>query len=72
MIFSVYIIKNPANELYVGITTNTDKRIRCHNLNRGAHFTKFKSDFELVFKEEYPTLQEARAREIQIKKMAPG
>lgn len=68
MTFSVYIIKNPDNELYVGITTNTDERVRCHNLNRGAHFTKFKANFKLVFKEEYNTLREVRTREIQIKK----
>lgn len=68
MTFSVYMIKNPANKLYTGITANAGKRIHCHNSNQGAHFTKCETNFKLVFKEEYDTLKEARAREIQIKK----
>ncbi len=35
---------------------------------RGALYTKRDSKFEIVFLEQYPTLSDARKREIQIKK----
>jgi putative endonuclease len=62
------MIKNSKNDLYVGITENPDTRVRTHNKNCGAWFTKNKPDFNLVFLEEYDTLIQARQREIQIKK----
>ncbi|MFA4890356.1 MAG: GIY-YIG nuclease family protein [Candidatus Paceibacterota bacterium] len=66
--FYVYMIKNNANKLYIGVTKNIDKRINSHNINQGANFTKNKNSFELVFQEKYDTLKEARQREIQLKK----
>jgi putative endonuclease len=62
------MIKNSANKLYVGITKNPRERVIYHNQKRGANFTKYIPDFKIVFLEEYPTLTEAREREIQIKK----
>ncbi|MBI2097594.1 MAG: GIY-YIG nuclease family protein [Candidatus Vogelbacteria bacterium] len=64
----VYMIKNSANKLYVGISENPEERVGFHNSRRGARFTKSKPDFKIVFLEEYSTLTEARQREIQIKK----
>jgi len=81
MVF-VYMIKNSANKLYVGVTNNPEKRLATHNSCRGAQFTAStsfhktqdkslstsKPDFKIVFLEEYQNLTEARQREIQIKK----
>lgn len=64
----VYMIKNADDKLYVGVTEDLDKRLDYHNTKRGANFTKYKSDFKLVFSEKYDTLKETRQREIQIKK----
>jgi putative endonuclease len=64
----VYIIKNSYEDLYVGITINSDQRLKYHNEKRGALFTKRDSRFEIVFLEKHPTLADARKREIQIKK----
>ncbi|MBI4118134.1 MAG: GIY-YIG nuclease family protein [Parcubacteria group bacterium] len=66
--YFVYMMKNSINKLYVGITQNPDARARHHNEQRGAKFTKYKTDFGIVFLEKYTTLAEARKREIQIKK----
>ena len=66
--FYVYIIKNKYDKLYIGITENLKSRLYYHNTKQGAQFTKSKSRFYLVFSENYPTLVEARKREIQIKK----
>ena len=62
------MIKNSSGKLYVGITEDLNKRLYYHNTKQGANFTKYKSKFEIVFKEKYPTLTEARKREIKIKK----
>lgn len=66
--YYIYMIKNNANKLYIGVTKNIDKRIYSHNTNQGANFTKNKKNFTLVFQENYATLKEARQREIQLKK----
>lgn len=66
--YYVYVAKNDFGKLYVGITENPKDRIYYHNAERGAHFTKGKAKFGIVFLEEYLTLAEARKREIQIKK----
>lgn len=67
MVF-VYMIKNSADKLYVGVTDNPAKRLATHNSCKGANFTKFMPDYKIVFLEEHLNLTEARQREIQIKK----
>ncbi len=66
--FFVYMIKNPDNILYVGITKNPKQRVLYHNEKRGSNFTKIKHNLQIVFLEKYETLAHARQREIQIKK----
>lgn len=66
--YFVYMIKNSYDDLYVGITDNPEQRLKYHNEKRGALFTKRDSKFENVFLEPHETLQQARAREVQIKK----
>ena len=64
----LYMIKNSANKLYIGVTKNPQDRVVYHNEKRGAQFTKHIPTFEIAFLEQYETLAEARKREIQIKK----
>ena len=66
--YFVYMIQNNYTDLYVGVTDNPQQRLKHHNSQRGALFTKRDSKFEIVFLEQYPTLIEVRKREIQIKK----
>jgi len=60
--------KNDFGKLYVGITEDLKSRLGYHNAKHGAQFTKGKAKFHLVFDESYNTMNEARQREIQIKK----
>ncbi|MBI5140184.1 MAG: GIY-YIG nuclease family protein [Candidatus Vogelbacteria bacterium] len=66
--YYVYMIKNSADKLYIEITGNPKQRLHEHNTNRGAHFTKYIPTYQIAFIEEYPTITEARKREVQIKK----
>lgn len=69
IMYYVYMIKNSENKIYIGVTKNLSQRLNYHNTKQGANFTK-KSDatFEIAFQEKYNTLEQARKREIQIKK----
>jgi len=65
--FFVYILRGEKNHMYVGSTTNLDKRIERHKQGNGAEFTKRNRTFELIYTETFPTLIEAQRRERQIK-----
>jgi len=66
--YTVYILRGPKNHLYIGCTSDINKRLTRHKSGDGAEFTFRNKTFKLVYKEEYPTLKEARKRETQIKK----
>ena len=65
--YILYILRGPKKHLYIGVTSNLDKRISRHKIGDGAEFTKRNKVFTLVYKEEFSTLIEARRREQQIK-----
>ena len=66
-VYTVYILRNLKNHLYIGCTSNLSKRLSRHNAGDGAEFTKRHKDFTLVYEETFATLLEARRREKQIK-----
>ncbi len=65
--FTLYILRGPKDHLYIGVTSNFNKRIIRHRSGGGAEFTKRNKTFELVYSESFPTLLQARRRETQIK-----
>ena len=69
MSFYVYMLisksKKPIS--YVGYTKNLKKRIKLHNLGKGAKFTRGRK-WRLIYKEKYSTKKEAIFREYYIKK----
>jgi putative endonuclease len=65
--YYIYILRGHKNHLYVGCSRDIDQRIKRHQLGDGAEFTKRNKAFELVYKEKFLTLIEARTREKQIK-----
>lgn len=65
--YSVHILKNSKNHLYIGSSHNVTKRVSRHNAGDGAEFTRRNKNFELVYEETYQTLLEARRRELQLK-----
>ena len=52
---------------YVGYTNNLTKRIKLHNLGKGAKFTRGRK-WKLIYKEKYKSKKEAISREYYIKK----
>ena len=70
MVYYVYLIvakvKNRTIS-YVGYTNNLNKRIKLHNANKGAKFTKGKK-WKLVYYEKYDSKNEAMKNEYSLKK----
>ena len=65
-----YILKCTDDTLYIGSTNNLEKRLVEHNnLKAGAHYTKTRRPVKLVYSETFVTLKEARAREIELKRL---
>ena len=56
------------NKYYVGSTTDIDRRLQEHNRGK-EKFTKAGLPWELVYKESFEDLKQARQKEAYIKKM---
>ncbi|MFA5917820.1 MAG: GIY-YIG nuclease family protein [Candidatus Gracilibacteria bacterium] len=70
MIPQVYILKCSDNSFYTGSTNDIKKRLHEHNnLKSGAHYTKIRRPVEIIYTEIFETLNEARKRECEIKKL---
>jgi putative endonuclease len=64
----IYIMTNKGNQvLYTGVTSNLFKRVAKHKDKTTAGFTSAYNVTKLVYYEEYATMEEAIAREKQIK-----
>ncbi len=61
MVF-VYVIQSKEKLIYVGATTDLEKRLFQHN-NKLAGWTKRGTNWVIILTEEYSTLHEARKRE---------
>ena len=57
----VYIIKSMEDYIYVGSTTDLEKRLFQHN-NKLAGWTKRGNNWELIYSEEFNTYSEARKK----------
>ncbi len=68
MPFIVYILHSESRDkYYIGSCANISIRLTQHNTGRNTS-TKFGIPWRLVYTEEVNTLQEARKRELEIKK----
>ena len=66
--FFVYIIKSLKDEsFYIGQTDDIEKRIEQHNQGLSKYTSK-KMPWELVYKEEYTSREDAMKREYFLKK----
>lgn len=65
----VYIVRCKDNSLYTGWTTNLENRINCHNLGKGAKYTRARRPVELVYFECFDNKSDALKREYQIKQL---
>ena len=67
MSFWVYILRCLDNTYYTGHTDNLEKRIMAHQTGEVQGYTSTRLPVKLVFADEFPTREEALARERQIK-----
>lgn len=64
----VYIMTNePSGTLYIGVTANLVARVTQHRDGTGSDFCKRHGLTRLVYAEEYDRIEEAIAREKQLK-----
>ena len=67
MSFWVYILRCADRSYYTGHTDNLEKRIAEHQTSEIEGYTSTRLPVTLVFADEFPTREEAIARERQIK-----
>ena len=65
----VYILRCGDNSLYCGWSNDVEKRLKIHNLGRGAKYTRARLPVELVYFEVYDNKIYAMKREYEIKQM---
>ena len=68
MPFTYIIFSEKLNKYYVGACTELDRRLHEHNIGH-SKFTSLGIPWILKHKEEFSSLQEAKKREMEIKKM---
>lgn len=70
--YYLYILKSLKDDnLYVGTTDDVEKRLEEHNSGKSKS-TRLRRPFQLVHKETYETLSEARKREWYLKNHPTG
>ena len=69
MSFYVYMLKSKGikSVTYVGYTNDLKKRIKLHNIGKGAKFTRGRN-WVLIYNEKHKSKKEAISREYYIKK----
>jgi predicted GIY-YIG superfamily endonuclease len=66
--FFAYILRCADGSYYTGSTDELEKRIAEHQNGEGCAWTRKRLPVEFVWRQEFPTRDEARAAEHQIKK----
>ena len=64
--YSVYILRNDKNKLYIGQSRDLDSRLQRHKVD-GTLFVRNDSTYRLVYEEKYQSLLAAMRREKQLK-----
>jgi len=63
-----YIFRLKSGQLYIGSTTNLDRRFAEHTAGQACRTTKLDPPVKVVYSESLPTFSNARKREEQIKR----
>jgi putative endonuclease len=66
-VFYVYILNSPTGVLYTGVTNNLERRVWEHRSRIYKGFTKRYGIYRLAYFEEFQYVEDAIAREKQIK-----
>lgn len=68
----LYILRSlKDNKLYIGTTDNISRRLKQHN-NGQSGSTKYRRPFTLIYKENYPSKNQAMKREWYFKNTGEG
>ncbi len=67
--WTVYLVKCSDNSLYCGITNDLKRRLRAHDLGKGAKYTRSRNPVELVEKSARMTKSDALKLENHIKSL---
>ena len=65
-----YILRCADGTLYTGWTNDLERRLQAHNAGMGAKYTRPRRPVTLVYKETFPTKQQAMRREWEIKQLS--
>ncbi len=67
----IYILRTSGNTLYVGQTSDLNKRLGEHRGSKtGSKYLRMFTSFELVYSEKFPTRSQAMKRESQLKSLS--
>lgn len=67
-IWSLYVVECSDGTLYTGISTDVDKRIRAHNLGKGAKYTQGRCPVMLLMSWQIGSRSDASKAELNFKK----
>ena len=66
-LYFIYVLRNPQDRLYVGFTTDLERRLRQHQEGEGR-WTHSRGPWELFHLEGFTTREEALRRERNLKR----
>jgi putative endonuclease len=66
----VYILECCDGSYYTGVTSDLERRLMQHSKGLGSKYVRSRRPFKLVYCEEYGSSQEARRRELEVKRMS--
>lgn len=69
-VWFVYILECHDKTYYTGTTNNLEKRIKSHNLGKGAKYTASRGPVRLIYHETCHDKSNALKREYQIKQLS--
>ncbi len=67
MAWALYILRCADGTLYVGSTTDIDRRIAEHRSGQGGAYTRSRLPVRVVYREAHPDRSAAQRREAEIK-----
>lgn len=68
--FFVYILECKDGSFYTGYTPDLEKRLKTHNLGKGAKYTKARLPVKLIWFKKYKYFKNAFLEEKRIKKLS--
>lgn len=65
-----YLARCADGSLYAGTCIDLAEREAKHNLGTGAKYTRSRRPVQIVYREQFETLSEARSREAKVKQLS--